>query len=147
MTSGQTLAERAGEVMGCLADLRRTEEFLGQLHADVRWFIPGAWPHISGVKDFDQIAVFMRKVFPAGFPDGIEVVSPRVHQSGATVVVEFTGVARTSKSRSYENSYCFVLEFEGDRVIEIREYMDTLYADRVLHQEATVPTGEQGSAT
>lgn len=134
MSSGQALRERAENVMACLADLGRREEFLGQLHSDVRWVIPGAWPHISGVKDFDAIAIFMRKVFPAGFPNGIEVVAPRVHQSGATAVIEFTGVARTSKSRTYENAYCFVLEFEDDRVIEIREYMDTLYADGILHQ-------------
>ena len=130
-----SLEARARLALDCLVDLRRTEEFLGLLHPDVQWTIPGSWPGISGTKGYEEIAFFMRKVFPAGFPGGIDARIGHVHATGTSVVIEFTGVARTSKGRTYENAYCFVFQFEDDRVLRIREYMDTLYAHGVLHAD------------
>lgn len=128
------LAEEAVKTLGLLCDVTKPSEFLERLHPDVVWKIPGAWPGISGSKHFEDIERFMVKVFPAGFPDGIVADIHHVHIDRDTVFIEFTGRAATSKGRVYENSYCFVFAYEGDRVIEIREYMDTMYADRILHQ-------------
>jgi len=131
---GFDLAEEAARTLGLLCDVSQARAFLDQLHPDITWTIPGSWPGISGVKTYSDIERFMVKVFPAGFPNGIVADVHHVHVSGSTAVIEFTGTAGTAKNREYVNSYCFVFVFDGSKVIEIREYMDTLYADGVLHQ-------------
>ena len=35
------------------------------------------------------------------------------------------GCATLAGGRRYDNDYCFVFEFDGDRVRRVREYMDT----------------------
>lgn len=127
------LGKAGVEILELLVDVTRAEEFLQRLTPEVTWTIPGDWPGISGVKDRRQIETFMRKVFPAGFPTGLTADVDRVLRDGHTVVIEFLGRAVTSKQRVYENRYCFIFEFAGDRVHRIREYMDTLYANAILH--------------
>ncbi|WP_067671578.1 nuclear transport factor 2 family protein [Nocardia miyunensis] len=133
MEAGE-LAKSAVAVLESLVDVARADDFLGYLDDDVTWVIPGSWPGISGVKDKARIERFVRRTFPAGFPTGLEVDIRAVHVHDPTVVIEFVGRASTSKDREYVNRYCFVFVFRSSRVIEIREYMDTLYADGVLHK-------------
>lgn len=98
-----------------LVDVDRAEEFLAALAPDVTWTIPGNWPGISGVKDRAAIESFVRRSFPAGFPEGLVLEVRAVHQDGAVVLVEFTGVAMTTaRKRAYRNDYCIVVEFAMD---------------------------------
>ncbi|MFE2998633.1 nuclear transport factor 2 family protein [Nocardia sp. NPDC059246] len=131
---GGDLRASAIAVLESLVDVERVDEFLDHLDEDARWTIPGSWPRISGVKDRTAIEGFMRRVFPAGFPEGLEVDIHAVHVDEPTVAIEFIGRARTSKHRDYVNSYCLVFVFREGKVLEIREYMDSLYADGVLHK-------------
>jgi alkylation response protein AidB-like acyl-CoA dehydrogenase len=110
------------------------QEFLDRLTDDATWTIPGAWRGISGTKDRAAIEKFVRVVFPAGFPAGVDLDLRDVYQDDNHVLVEFTARAVTSKGRDYENTYCFALDFRDEKVSAIREYMDTMYADAVLHQ-------------
>ena len=42
-------------------------------------------------------------------------------------------VIQPPKTATTRTTYCFVFEFRGDRIYAIREYMDTLYANALLH--------------
>jgi ketosteroid isomerase-like protein len=121
------------ETLRSLLDLNRGEEFISRLDDEATWAIPGNWPYISGLKDRGGIEKFVRVLLPAGFPHGVDAEIHRVHIADDTAIIEFIGRAKTSKDRDYENNYCFVFEFRGDRIYAIREYMDTLYANVVLH--------------
>jgi ketosteroid isomerase-like protein len=132
--SARPLGEAAVELLRAMMDVDRGQEFLDCLTADATWTIPGDWRGISGTKDRVAIEKFVRVVFPAGFPTGVELDLRAVHQDGDHVLVELTARALTSKGRDYENTYCFVLQFRDQQVSAIREYMDTMYADAVLHQ-------------
>jgi ketosteroid isomerase-like protein len=87
------------------------DEFLASLADDVEWAVPGNWEGVSGVEDKAAIAAFVPGL-QAIFPHGLR-----------TEIVN--GV-------DYDNHYCFALDFERDAVRRIREYTDTLYADRAL---------------
>lgn len=51
---------------------------------------------------------------------------------GDHVVVLAKGDAETVEGERYANDYCFVFRMEGDKIVEVREYMDTILADAVL---------------
>jgi len=44
---------------------------------------------------------------------------------GDQVVVEAQGESRTKDGKAYNNHYCIVLRLQDERIVEIREYMDT----------------------
>jgi uncharacterized protein len=132
--SARPLCDTAVEALRAMMDVDRGQEFLDRLTADATWTIPGDWPGISGTKDRSAIERFVRVGLPAGFPTGVAMDLLAVHQDGDHVTVELIARAQTSKGRHYENNYCFVLQFRDQQVSAIREYMDTMYADTVLHR-------------
>jgi len=130
----RTNGEIAIDVLEAMTTPHRIDEFLAHLSEDATWTIPGSWPRISGVLTRPDLDTFAKVIMPAGFPSGAQLQVVRVAEAGGSVYVEATVTARTSKDRDYQNSYCFVLDVADGKVTAIREYMDTLYVDRVLHQ-------------
>jgi ketosteroid isomerase-like protein len=123
--------DRAVQLLKWLLDERDHERFLAALADEVTWTIPGNWPGVSGVKDKAAIVQFVRTItrtFPSGYRSDIHHITG----DNSTVIVEFTGRARTAAGRDYENSYCLAVEFRDESVCAIREYMDTLYADTLI---------------
>lgn len=51
---------------------------------------------------------------------------------GDRVVVLCRGEVKTKAGEDYNNSYCFVIRMRGGKMVELREYMDTALAERVL---------------
>lgn len=127
-------ADIAVDALRAMTTPSRVEEFLDLLAVDATWTIPGDWPRISGIQERPGLDAFARIAMPAGFPSGCDLEVRNVAEAGDTVFVELVVRAVTAKGRDYENCYCFVLDIVGGRIARIREYMDTLYADRVLHR-------------
>ena len=51
---------------------------------------------------------------------------------GDRVVVLARGHAQTVEGRTYANDYCFVFRMQDGKIVEVREYMDTILADAAL---------------
>lgn len=49
-----------------------------------------------------------------------------------SVVLRGRGAVRTKAGRDYNNSYCFVLQLEDGKLVELREYLDTALVERVF---------------
>jgi len=130
----RTDTEIAIDALDAMTTPHRIDDFLAYLSDDATWTIPGDWPRISGIQKRPGLDTFAKVIMPAGFPSGSQLHVVRVAAAGGTVYVEATVTARTSKDRDYQNSYCFVLDVADGKITAIREYMDTLYADEVLHQ-------------
>jgi len=129
-----TITEIVIDLLEAMNTPGRVDDFLDALTSDATWTIPGNWPRISGVLTRPDLDTFARIIMPAGFPGGADLTFHHVGEAGETVFAELTVTARTSKDRAYENHYCFVVDVRDGKIAAIREYMDTLYADEVLHQ-------------
>jgi ketosteroid isomerase-like protein len=51
---------------------------------------------------------------------------------GDYVVAEVRGDVQTKRGQRYNNEYCFVFRFRGDKIAEVVEYCDTDLEERVL---------------
>lgn len=51
---------------------------------------------------------------------------------GDYVVIEAQGEARSKEGLPYNNQYCIVLRLKNDRIVEVREYLDTELAKRIF---------------
>ena len=60
---------------------------------------------------------------------------PLLIAEGTTVVLEWRVSARAHTGVAYENEYCGVFVVDDGHIREVREYLDTRYAARILFPE------------
>ena len=105
----------------------RMDAAIGLLADDASWWVIGdpAKIRVSGVKDrvrVERMLANLRKVFP----DGMEGIIDGVTAEGERVAVEACSTARAANGLIYRNQYHFLLQVRDGRVVQVREYMDTL---------------------
>jgi ketosteroid isomerase-like protein len=97
---------------------------------DVEWIAPSsnatavALEHTDHMIGPDQIANFIASAMHRLF-SSVDISFRGVYADGNTVVVEERMRATLPGDRPYDNDYCFVFVVEGDRIKQVREYMDT----------------------
>jgi hypothetical protein len=58
----------------------------------------------------------------------------RVIADGDIVAVQWHGSGETHSGKPYNNQYCWVLRFAGERIVEITSYLDTLAVARIFEE-------------
>ena len=105
-------------------------------HPDLRWRVPkGAIVPYGGIhRGAQKIADLMLGAVGAAFIPGTQRVTVRLMMGEGDVVIAETRMTAKRLPRDgtsvpdYENDYVFVVEFEGEKIVEIREHVDTRYA-------------------
>lgn len=97
---------------------------------DAEWIAPAgnataaALDHVHHMIGADQIARFIATEMHRLFSN-IDISFRGVHADGDTVIVEERMRATLPGGNQYENDYCFIFVVSGDRIKQVREYMDT----------------------
>ena len=50
-----------------------------------------------------------------------------------TLILELEGKMKTIDCRDYNNQYCWIIEIDGNHIISITAYLDTLLLDKILN--------------
>ena len=106
--------------------------FAESVHPDYVWRLSGhgSWSRrFEGRKNVQEL--LLRPLF-ALFATKYTARVINLLADGDYVVAEVRGDVQTIRGDRYDNEYCFVFRFEGDRIAEIVEYCDTDLIERVL---------------
>jgi ketosteroid isomerase-like protein len=105
---------------------------------DAVWTIHGELPIAGPWRGRDRIVDdFLAAVGGALYaPGSVEFEFPTLIGEGDTVVLEWRVRARTARGDEYSNVYCGLFVVRDGRIAEVREYLDTAYAQRTLFAEA-----------
>ena len=95
---------------------------------------------ISGVFNREQIAQSAGGIFDV-FPNGLTFTVLGMVAEGNKVAVEATSEGEHLSGQIYSNEYHFLFEFEGDKVLRLKEYMDTEQVTDVLCAGQRPPFG------
>lgn len=101
------------------------------LAEDARWVIPRSAPEpFAGThRGNRKIAGMMVSSVAETFEPGSQSFDILLMvEDGDVVVAEANIKARTPSGEVYDNLYVFIFEFENERVRELREHVDTIYA-------------------
>jgi hypothetical protein len=117
-----------------LAALRSGDPSLPDcLTDDVTWWVPPSSP-LGGLREGKAAVLGLMAsgvgLYDAGVPFEIEVEAMTAEQD--RVAVELTMRARTARGEPYRNHYHFAFRLRGARICAVKEYLDTLYAQRLL---------------
>jgi ketosteroid isomerase-like protein len=106
--------------------------FGASVHPDYVWRFPG---HCSWSKRFsgqEEVRTRLLKPLFALFATEYRAKVINLVSEGDTVVAEVRGDVQTKAGKRYNNEYCFLFKFRGDKIAEIVEYCDTDLEERVL---------------
>jgi ketosteroid isomerase-like protein len=90
----------------------------------------GSMP-ISGTFGVDQVAAAARGVLSV-FPAGLRFTIHALTADGERVAIEAESYGRHASGKVYNNKYHFLMRARGGKIVEWREYMDTMHANEVL---------------
>lgn len=106
------------------------EKAFGLVDENVSWWIPGTLP-FSGTRtkaQYMQVVEAIKKGFPGGF--SLTVVSSIAE--GNKVATEVESMGEHTSGKKYNNRYHFLIEVSHDKIISVKEYMDTLHLYQLL---------------
>jgi hypothetical protein len=107
---------------------------------DVTWWVPPSSP-LGGLREGKaQVLELMASgvgLYDTSVPFAIEVEA--MIAEGDAVAVQLTIRARTAKGQAYLNYYHFAFHVRGERICAVKEYVDTLYAQRLLFGDVPTP--------
>ncbi|MFK4383262.1 nuclear transport factor 2 family protein [Bradyrhizobium sp. USDA 223] len=119
---------------------RDPERIAALFTEDAEWIAPKgnataiALDHTDHMKGPHQIARFIAQEMHRLFSN-IDIAFRGVYVDGDVVIVEERMRATLPGGKPYENEYCFVFEVVGDRIRQVREYMDTRKGWRMVFDE------------
>ena len=110
--------------------------FLDLMADDFCWIIEGQskWSRRYDGKDVVRRELF--KPLFANFATPYRNTAEEMIAEGDRVVVLCKGEVTTNAGEDYNNDYCYVIRMRDGKMVELREYMDTALAERVLELPA-----------
>jgi ketosteroid isomerase-like protein len=93
----------------------------------------GSWEGKKGARELESMVAGVLD------DDGLTLMVDDVIVEGDVAVVIGRGRSRTRVAQEpYNNTYCLVLRFRGDKISEWTEYLDTALVEHVLEVEARI---------
>ena len=105
---------------------------VGALDDDAVWWVSGRLDGLSGSYDkasFGPLLVGAKAAYKGA---GLAITPTAMIAEGDKVAVEAEGFAELMDGRSYTPHYHFLVTVRGDKVLEVKEYMDTQHAKDVF---------------
>jgi ketosteroid isomerase-like protein len=112
------------------------QPFMDSLAEDARWNVIGSGPWSRTYEGKQAIVDELMRPLFRQFADQYRARAIRLIAEDDVVVVEARGQATTRSGAPYNQSYCYVFQFENGRVRELTEYMDTELVARALQTPA-----------
>jgi ketosteroid isomerase-like protein len=109
--------------------------FLDAMAEDFTWIIEG---QSKWSRRYEGKAAVQSALIPplfANFATDYRNFAEEIIAEGDRVVVLARGEVQTVRGEDYNNSYCFVIRMRDGKMVELREYMDTALAERVLQMD------------
>jgi len=86
---------------------------------------------IGGTRTKKEIVDFAQGILSA-FPNGIKFNITGITAENERVAVEVNGEAIHTSGEYYNNKYHFLLKIQHGKILELKEYMDTQLASKIL---------------
>ncbi|MDA9916856.1 nuclear transport factor 2 family protein [Gammaproteobacteria bacterium] len=86
---------------------------------------------IGGTRTKKEVVSFAQNILSA-FPTGITFNIKGMTAEEERVAVEISGEAMHASGETYNNQYHFLLRIKDGKILELKEYMDTQLAAKIL---------------
>lgn len=104
---------------------------INMMDEDATWWVAGTMPGISGTKDREAFREMLSGI-SSTCKGPIKLTPKAVTAEGNRVAVETESYAEVNNGRVYNNEYHFVFVTKGDKILRVKEYLDTEHTTAVF---------------
>jgi len=97
---------------------------------NVSWWVPGNLP-FSGTKSKTEYLVVVNQI-TKGFPTGFELMATSMIAEADKVAAEVVSNGTHVNGKKYNNHYHFLIQVRDGKMINVKEYMDTLHLYQLI---------------
>jgi uncharacterized protein len=69
---------------------------------------------------------------------GVKLDVEHLYVDGDTAIAELLSTSTTNEGASFDNRYCWVCRFDGDTIVEVRAYLDSMMVDYTIQRNELV---------
>lgn len=142
-TMTNTREDRAA-LFATLQDATTQPEFWARVAEDVDWTVEGTHPlagRYHGKAQFIE-ATFTR--LGGVLPDGVKLEVTHFYLDGDTAIAELHSTSTTNEGAQFANNYCWVCRFDGDVIVEVRAYLDSMMVAYTILRNERLPQTANG---
>jgi ketosteroid isomerase-like protein len=121
-----TTREKRSRLFSKLQDPATQPDFWTQVADDVDWTVEGTHPLAGRYHSKSKFVASTFSRLAHVLPGGVKLVVQRLYVDGDTAIVEFHSTSTTNEGAQFANDYCWVCRFEGDIIVEVRAYLDSM---------------------
>jgi uncharacterized protein len=121
--------------------------FFTHVADDVDWIVEGTHP-LAG--HYHSKAAFLAHTFDKlakVLPQGTQLHVEHALVSGDWAVVELRSLATAKNGLRFDNRYCWVCRFSGDKIVEVRAYLDSALVARLFQENPITGATSASGAT
>jgi uncharacterized protein len=114
-------------------------QYWSRVADDVDWTVEGTHPlagRYHSKEDFIE-ATFSR--LEGVLQGGVKLEVQHLYVDGDTTIAELLSTSVTNEGAPFANRYCWVCRFDGDTIVEVRAYLDSLMVDYTILRNELVP--------
>jgi ketosteroid isomerase-like protein len=108
--------------------------FFAHVSEDVDWTVMGTHP-LAG--HYHSKSAFIAGTFAKldeVLPEGAQLYLQHVIVKDDEAVVELKSMATAKNGMRFDNSYCWIIEFDGEIIVRVRAYLDSALVDRLFRE-------------
>jgi ketosteroid isomerase-like protein len=101
---------------------------VARLHPDATWWVSGTMPGLSATYTRAQMGELLQGVTTVYKQGALKITPTSLVAEGSHVAVEAESYAELNNGRVYNNFYHFLFEIADEKIVRVKEYMDTQHA-------------------
>jgi ketosteroid isomerase-like protein len=109
-------------------------QFWARVADDVDWTVEGTHALAGRYRNKQEFidATFSRLY--GVLQGGVKLDVEHLYIDGDTTIAELLSTSTTNEGASFDNRYCWVCRFDGDTIVEVRAYLDSMMVDYTIHR-------------
>jgi ketosteroid isomerase-like protein len=112
-----------------IGDADRVVRWMGD---DVVYHLTGSHPFSRRTQGAETMRDLVTEVREHFADDSLRYHIDRIIVCGMTVVSTFKGTGRLTNGNVYDNDYCMIWDFEGDKVVHITDFFDSYHVHQSM---------------
>ena len=109
-------------------------QFWAQVADDVDWTVEGTHALAGRYHSKQEFIDATFRRLGGVLQGGVKLEVEHLYVDGDTAIAELLSTSTTNEGASFDNRYCWVCRFDGDTIVEVRAYLDSMMVDYTIQR-------------
>jgi ketosteroid isomerase-like protein len=110
------------------------DKFFEHVADDVQWTVMGTHPLAGTYKSKQDFLLHTFQRLNKILKEGVVLRVNNILVQGDTAVVEMESTSTALNGMPFNNTYCWIVRFENDVIVEVRAYVDSALVQKVIDE-------------